>query len=145
MLIMDDRLDVALACGADGVHLGQSDLPVDVARRLAPDLIVGASTHGLDEALAAERDGACYVNVGPIFPTRTKAAGTAALGPQVLDEISPRLGVPFTVMGGITASNVDEVLGRGARHVAVVTAVTAAADVRAAATDLIGAIRTGRS
>ena len=72
LLIINDRLDIALATGADGVHLGQDDLPVAAARRLAPDLIIGASTHSLEDALAAQEAGASYVNIGPIFPTQTK-------------------------------------------------------------------------
>ncbi len=136
LLIVDDRLDIALAVDADGVHLGLTDLPVAAARRIAPDLIVGASTHSLDEALAAQEAGASYVNIGPIFPTRTKSVLTGALGPEMIETIAPHLRIPFTCMGGIKAGNVHEVLRRGARHVAVVTAVTAAPDVRAAALEL---------
>jgi thiamine-phosphate pyrophosphorylase len=136
LLIVDDRLDIALAADADGVHLGLTDLPVAAARRIAPDLIVGASTHSLDEALAAQEAGASYVNIGPIFPTRTKSVPTGAVGPEMIETIAPHLRIPFTCMGGIKAENMHEVLRRGARHVAVVTAVTAAPDVRAAALEL---------
>ena len=75
LLIIDDRVDLALAAGADGVHLGQTDLPVAAARGVAPDLIIGASSHSLEEALAAQEAGAGYVNLGPIFPTATKPDG----------------------------------------------------------------------
>lgn len=136
LLIVDDRLDIALAAGADGVHLGLEDLPVAAARHAAPDLIIGASTHSLDEALEAQRSGSSYVNIGPIFATQTKATPTGAVGPDLLDTIVPRLSIPFTCMGGINSGNIDRVLRRGARHVAVVTAVTAASDPRAAATEL---------
>ncbi len=136
LLIIDDRVDVALAAGADGVHLGEHDLPVEAARRIAPDLILGASSHNLPEALAAQDAGASYVNIGPIFATQTKRVPSGALGPGAIDEIAPRLRIPFTTMGGIKAHNIGELLRRGARHIAVVTAVTAAPDVCAAAREL---------
>lgn len=136
LLICNDHLDVAQAVGADGVHLGQDDLPVAVARALAPELLVGASAHSLEQALAARRAGADYVNIGPIFPTRTKREGARPLGVEALELIAPHLDLPFTVMGGINEGNIDVVLRRGARRVAVVSAVTAAPDVRAAAAAL---------
>lgn len=141
LLIIDDRVDIALACRADGVHLGQDDLPVDAARALAPELILGASSHDLDEALAAQNAGADYVNIGPIFATQTKSVPTGVVGPEMIDTIVPHLSIPFTCMGGIKAHNVHEVVCRGARHVAVVTAVTAAENVSAAARTLIDSIR----
>jgi thiamine-phosphate pyrophosphorylase len=144
LLIIDDRLDVALSVGADGVHLGQRDLPLAAARRLAPQLILGASSHNLDEALLAQVAGADYVNIGPIFDTQTKAVSSGAVGPQMIDKIAPHLSIPFTCMGGIKIHTIGEVLNRGARHVAVVTAVTAAPDVRAAAEVLRNAIRAAR-
>ncbi len=133
LLIVDDRVDIALAAGADGVHVGQTDLPVNVVRRLAPDIIVGASSHNLHEALAAQEAGADYVNIGPIFPTQTKSVASGPVGPAMIDEMAPHLRIPFTCMGGIKIDNIHEVMERSARHVAVVTAVTAAPDVRAAA------------
>jgi thiamine-phosphate pyrophosphorylase len=145
LAIVDDRVDIALAVGADGVHLGQEDLPVAAARKLAPELIVGASTHGLHEALAAQDAGAGYVNIGPIFSTQTKRVPTGVVGPEMIDAIRPHLQVPFTVMGGIKSHNVEEVLRRGAERVAVVTAVTAAPDVRAAAAELREIIRRHRA
>ena len=142
LLIVNDRLDVALAAGADGVHLGQDDLPVDAARRIAPGLLIGASTHSLEEALAAQEAGASYVNIGPIFATQTKETATP-LGPEMIDQIAPRLRIPWTTMGGIKASNIDQVVSRGARHPAVITAVTAAPDPRAAARELRNIIKRG--
>ncbi len=133
LFIVNDRVDIALAVQADGVHLGQSDLPLDAARRLAPEFIVGASTHTLEEALAAQDAGAGYVNIGPIFPTRTKEVASGAVGPELIETIAPNLHIPFTCMGGITLENIDQPLARGAGIIAVVTAVTAAPDVQAAA------------
>lgn len=142
LLIINDRLDIALAVGADGVHLGQEDLPVSAARRVAPDLLIGASTHSLEEALAAQEAGASYVNIGPIFPTQTKEAA-AFLGPEMIDRIAPHLRIPWTTMGGIKAGNIGEVVSRGGRHPAVITAVTAAPDPAAAARELRDLIRRG--
>ncbi len=132
LLIVNDHLDVAMAAGADGVHLGQQDLPVAAARTVAPELIIGASSHSLEQALDAEKAGADYVNIGPIFPTGTKPH-SEFLGPETIARISPHLGVQFTVMGGIGPENIEDVLRAGARIVAVVTAVCAAPDPQAAA------------
>ncbi|MEW6659591.1 MAG: thiamine phosphate synthase [Thermodesulfobacteriota bacterium] len=135
LLIIDDRLDIALASGADGVHLGREDLPVSAARLIAPELFIGASTHSLEEALAAEAAGASYVNIGPIFATLTKPTATP-LGPEALERITPHLRIPWSTMGGINLGNIGQVVARGARHPAVMSAVTAAPDPRAAAAEL---------
>ncbi|MDY6970829.1 MAG: thiamine phosphate synthase [Thermodesulfobacteriota bacterium] len=129
LLIINDHADVALAAGADGVHLGQDDLPIRAARNISPDLIIGASCHNLGEALRAEKDGADYVNIGPIFPTKTKTEVSAFLGPDTVREIGTRLKVPYTTMGGITHENIRLVLGAGARHVAMITGITRAPDI----------------
>ena len=129
LLIINDHLDIALAVGADGVHLGQDDLPVKAGRKIAPELIIGASTHSLEEALQAQEDGADYVNIGPIFPTKTKEGVESFLGPQAIADIRPKLKVPFTVMGGINETNMDQALEKGARRVAMVTAITQAPDM----------------
>ena len=132
LLIIDDRVDIALAAGADGVHLGQEDLPVAAARAIASDLIIGASTHSLEEALAAQEAGAGYVNIGPIFSTPTKPAAIP-LGVEAIQRITPHLRIPWSTMGGINQGNIAQVVARGARHPAVMSAVTAASDVSAAA------------
>lgn len=136
LLIVDDRLDVALAADADGVHLGLSDLPVADARALGPELIIGASSHNREEAMAAQAAGASYVNIGPIFATKTKNVPTGVVGLEMIEAIAPILQIPFTCMGGIKAHNLKSVLEKGARHAAVVTAVTAAPDPAAAAREL---------
>ena len=141
LLLINDRLDIALAVGADGVHLGQDDLPIADARRLAPDLILGASTHDVAEVRAAEVAGASYVNIGPLFPTNTKVWTSAFLGIEGLRRIAPHVNLPFTVMGGIKAAHIPDLLHAGAQTIAVVTAVTAASDPRAAAADLLAKIR----
>ncbi len=145
LLIINDRLDVALASGADGVHLGQEDLPIEAARRLAPDLILGASTHSAAEAEAAGRAGASYLNIGPIFPTGTKTWPGKFLGLDGLQAIAPHAAIPWTVMGGIKDGHVPALVAAGARTLAVVTAVTAAPDPARAARDLLDAIRAART
>jgi thiamine-phosphate pyrophosphorylase len=144
LMIVDDRVDLALALNADGVHLGQSDLPMADARRIAPELILGASSHDPEEARIAQDTGASYVNIGPVYPTQTKSVPTGVVGLGMIDAIRPLLRVPFTCMGGIKPDNIGPVLAHGARHCAVVTAVTAAADPRAAAAELRALIRAGR-
>ena len=135
--LVNDHIDVALASGADGVHLGQDDFPIAEARRLVgPSMIVGASTHSLDQALRAEQQGASYVNVGPIFPTGTKKGGYPPVGPELIGKVLGRITLPMTTMGGINLSNVDLVLEQGARRVAVVSAVVGAEDITAAAAAL---------
>ncbi len=129
LLIINDRLDIALAVEADGVHLGRADLPVAAARRLAPELLIGASAHSCEEAQQAEEEGADYVNIGPIFPTRTKADARHFLGPDAIREIRRHIRIPFTVMGGINERNIHQVLAAGARRVAMVTAITQAPDI----------------
>lgn len=140
LLIIDDRVDIALAAGADGVHLGTADLPIQTARAIAPELLLGASSHSIEEALAAQDAGADYVNIGPVFDTQTKAVPTGTVGPALIGALRPHLRIPFTTMGGIKAHNIRDVLAQGARRIAVVTAVTAAEDVRAAAKELREAI-----
>jgi len=132
LLIINDHLDVALATGADGVHLGQSDLPIDAARRIAPELILGASSHNLSQALAAQDAGASYVNIGPVFPTQTKPEHKTFLGPEAMGRIGGELRVPYSCMGGINEENIEQVVGAGAQIVAVVTAVSKAPDPAAA-------------
>jgi thiamine-phosphate pyrophosphorylase len=136
LLIINDRVDIALAVDADGVHLGQDDLPLSTARELAPELLLGVSTHSVDDASAAQDQGADYINVGPVFPTETKDGLHRFLGPEAVAGIGGQVSIPFTVMGGINASNIDEVVSAGARKVAVVTAITRADDMEEAVRNL---------
>jgi len=131
LLIINDHVDIAMAVEADGVHLGQDDFPLYAAREIAPELLIGASTHSLPEAIQAQKEGADYINIGPIFPTGTKEGIERFLGPEAIAAISPRIDVPFTVMGGISESNIDQVLTNGAQRVAMVTAITQAPDITA--------------
>lgn len=126
MLIINDYLDIALAVEADGVHLGQDDLPVKIARKIAPHLTLGVSTHNLEEALKAQKEGATYLNIGPIFPTKTKEIKVKPLGIAALQSIKKELKIPFTVMGGIKENNLKEVVKAGAKRIAMVTEITEA-------------------
>ncbi|OGC23389.1 thiamine-phosphate diphosphorylase [candidate division WOR-1 bacterium RIFOXYB2_FULL_42_35] len=141
LLIINDFVELALKYGADGVHLGLADLSIAAARRLAPALLIGASSHNLEEALTAQEAGADYVNIGPIFPTQTKNVVGQVVGVSAIKEISSQLKIPFTVMGGIKKSNINEVLAAGAGHIAMVTEITQAGDVKGITRELISAIR----
>ncbi len=128
-LIIDDRPDIALACGADGVHLGQDDIPHWRIANFAKQLFVGVSTHSLDEALDAEKKGAGYINIGPIFHTGTKRTGIPPLGLDVLRNVVRSVRIPVTVMGGIKAANIPELLAAGAKRIAMVTEICEANDI----------------
>ncbi|HEY7164795.1 MAG TPA: thiamine phosphate synthase [Candidatus Binatia bacterium] len=120
-LIVNDRSDIALACGADGVHLGQEDLPLCAARKLLPQAIIGVSTHSLAQARAAERDGADYIGFGPMFGTKTKETGYSARGVDMLRELRAAVKLPIAAIGGIAESNVREVWRAGADSAAIIS------------------------
>ncbi len=136
LLMINDHVDVALAANADGVHLGQEDLPLEAARRLTADLILGNSTHNLEEALSAKREGADCINVGPIYPTQTKEVACGALGVGAIGKIAPVAGLPFSVMGGIKKHHFPELVKAGVKRVAMVTEITQAEDVAAKVREL---------
>jgi thiamine-phosphate pyrophosphorylase len=130
LLFINDRLDVAIAAGADGVHLGPNDLPVAAARRIAPPgFLIGCSTDHPGAARQAELDGASYIGCGAVFGTTTKldAAGER-IGVQRLRDVAAAVNIPVIAIGGITTANVGEVVASGAAGAAVVGAVMAADD-----------------
>ena len=132
-LIINDRVDVALAVGADGVHLGQNDLPIDAARRLlGPGRLLGKSTHSVDQALEADREEVDYLAVGPIFATPTKP-DYSSVGLSLLAQVKARVHRPIVTIGGIDPTNLQDVAAAGATCVAVVRAVCGADDPAAAA------------
>lgn len=142
--IVNDRVDLAVVLGADGVHLGQDDLPARAARPLLrPGMLLGVSTHSVAQARVARDDGADYVAVGSMFATATKA-DFQLVGPGLLRELRPDIRVPLIGIGGITAANVGDVIRAGADGVAVISAVCAAADPTAATRRLLEAIRAAR-
>lgn len=140
LLIINDRVDVALAVGADGVHLGQDDFPIPAARAMAPELIIGSSTHSIEEAVRAQAEGASYVNIGPLFPTGTKRWEGEFLGVDGMRKIAAHVKMPFSVMGGIKRGHIPELVAAGARIIALVTAVTEAPDPEKATRELLGMI-----
>jgi thiamine-phosphate pyrophosphorylase len=139
LFVVNDRLDVAMAADADGVHLGQSDLPVAAARRLWPGRIVGRSTHTVEQALQAEREGADYIGVGPVHATPTKP-GRPAVGLEHVRAAAAQVHIPWFAIGGIDAANAAAVIAAGARRLAVVRAVCDARDVETAARELLAAV-----
>lgn len=145
-LIINDRLDIAMACEAEGVHLGQEDMSCRLARRIAgKDMIIGVSVSTLDEALAAETEGADYLGVGPLFATLTKADALAPTGLDILSEIRRAVYIPLVGIGGITPGNVGSVIRSGADGAAVVSAVVSHPDPESAARQLLSAIRQARA
>lgn len=150
-LLFNDHADIAALLGADGIHLGQDDLPVQEARRLlGPDATLGVSTHDLDEVQAAIAAGADYLNIGPVFPTNTKDLPLAkvGIGLDLVAEVVRMSPIPVTTMGGIGLSNAEAVIEAGADRIAVVTALTKAPDIAAAARELkalVRAVKEGRS
>lgn len=137
LFIVNDRVDVAMACGADGVHLGQTDLPLEDARRLmGDDAIIGVSVDNAEQAVEAELGGADYVGVGSVFNTTTKPDAAQALGLGAIFEVRQAVDIPVVAIGGINRGNIQDVIRAGADAAAVVSAVVAQNDVRAAAHEL---------
>ena len=144
LFIVNDRVDLALAVEADGVHVGQDDLPAREARRLLrPGMLLGVSTHDEDQARRARDDGADYVAVGSMFPTGSKP-GFQLVGPELLRRVRRELAVPLVAIGGITVDNVAEVIRAGADAVAVISAVCAVPDPAAATRSFLERIRGAR-
>jgi len=137
-LIINDRVDLALAVRADGVHLGPDDLPVSVARRLlGAAAIIGASAGTVDEAIEAEAEGASYLGVGCIYGTASKPDAGDPVGPERITEIRAAVSLPIVAIGGITRERLPEVLAAGADGAAVISAVTRAKNMTTATRELV--------
>ncbi len=137
LFLVNDRADLAAALDADGVHVGQDDLPADLARHIVgPDRLVGVSAATVEEALAAREAGADYLGVGPIYGTLTKPDAGEAVGPERITAIKARVPLPVVGIGGIGRDTIAAVMAAGADGAAVVSAIVGAADVEAAARDL---------
>lgn len=138
--IVNDRPDVALACDADGVHLGQDDLPLKFARKVMGKKLVGVSTHTLKQALHAQREGAGYISVGPIFSTNLKP-NYRPVGIELIQQAKGSIQIPFVAVGGIGVGNVTGVIEAGACNIACCQAVIGAEDVEGATRDLLKIIK----
>ena len=134
LFIVNDYVDIALEIGADGVHLGQSDMPISEARKICGNkLIIGLSTHSVEQAVKADKEDVDYITIGPIFNTRAK---DYTVGTEIIKEILRKIKKPLIAIGGINKDNIDSVLGQGVKSAAVISAVVSANDVRKAAREL---------
>lgn len=142
LFIVNDRLDIALASGADGVHLGQDDMTIRDARAVAPPgFIIGVTVHGADEAVAAEKAGADYAGLSPVFRTGSKGDAGPPCGVETVRQVKRAISIPLVAIGGIGPSNALEVLEAGADGLAVISAVVGQPNIEAAAYDLKAIIR----
>ena len=135
LYFVDDRLDVALATNADGVQLGPEDMPISLAREIAPNLIIGASVYSLEEALQAEKERADYLGAGSVFPTPTKA-GVRVIGVEGLRKIVKSVKIPVVAIGGINHKNARDVLKTGVDGIAIISAIMGAEDVKKATEEM---------
>ena len=140
--IVNDHIDIAMLVGADGVHIGQEDLPVPEVRRLVgPDMLIGLSTHTPDQARAAVASGADYIGVGPIYPTQTKKDVCAAVTLDYLDWVVANITLPFVAIGGIKRHNIADVIAHGARCCAIVSEFVSAPDIPARVAEVRSAMK----
>ncbi|MBU4376445.1 MAG: thiamine phosphate synthase [Candidatus Omnitrophica bacterium] len=128
IFIINDRVDIALATDADGTHLGQEDMPIKCARKILPGKIIGISTHNLKQALKAERDGADYIGIGPVFRSPSKPK-SESLGPHILKKIKQKVNIPFFAIGGIDIKKIKDLKKFDAHRIAVISAVIKSKDV----------------
>ena len=139
--IVNDNVDIAKAMDADGVHVGQDDMEaLDVRAKLGPDKIIGVSAHTVEEALLAEKQGADYLGVGAVFPTSSKS-DVGEMSYETLKAICKAVSIPVVAIGGISGENVGKLAGSGICGVAVISAIYAAKDVKAAAADLKATVK----
>lgn len=141
LFIVNDHIDIALASDADGIHLGQDDLPLQEARKIMGNKIIGISTHAIDEARAAEREGADYIGVGPVFPTKSKLDVVDPVTTSYVREVAAEISIPFVAIGGIKLHNVDQVLEAGASRICVISEIVGSDDVRGTSEKLLQKIK----
>jgi thiamine-phosphate pyrophosphorylase len=130
-LFINDRVDVALSVGADGVHLGLNSIPAHAVRKISGDkLIVGVSTHSIEEAAGAERDGADFITLGPIYETPSKLKYGKPIGVGAIGDVRSRISIPVFAVGGIKPDRVKEVMDAGADGIAMISAILASGDIK---------------
>ncbi len=141
-LFINDRVDVAVAVDADGVHLGHQSMPVDAVRKIVgARMLIGVSTHTVQEAQDAEQGGADFITFGPVFVTPSKAQYGAPAGPEALKELKKRIHIPVFGLGGITRNNMHEVVQAGADGIAMISAIVAAENVHKASEDIVNCLK----
>jgi thiamine-phosphate pyrophosphorylase len=140
-LFINDRVDVASAVNADGVHLGHQSMSVKAVRKVVGNnMLIGVSTHGVEEAKDAEAGGADFITIGPIFDTPSKAKLGVPVGLSVIKELKSELNIPFYALGGVKSGNIAHIIGAGATGVALISAIMAAQDIRKASIKIVEAI-----
>ncbi|MBP1908834.1 thiamine phosphate synthase [Methanolobus bombayensis] len=146
IFLVNDRVDVALAVDADGVHIGQDDMPIDIAREiLGPDKIIGLTVHNVEEALEAERMDADYVGLSPIFNTSTKMDAGNGIGPESIRPVKDAIKIPVVAIGGINKKNCESVILGGADSLVAISAVVCGDDVEKETRDFIDLINRSKS
>ncbi len=146
LFIINDRVDIAMASEADGVHLGQQDIPANVARKLlGKERIIGVSASSLKEALQAEKDGANYIGFGHIYPTVSKKKEFPPLGTEALQNAAASISLPIIAIGGVSLDNAATLISCGATGVAVISAVSRTDDPSRAASELVAALKWNNS
>lgn len=143
--IVNDHIDIALAVDADGIHLGQDDLPLREARKIMGNRIIGISTHRIEEARQAERDGADYIGVGPVFPTKSKVDVVAPVTTSYVREVASEIGIPWVAIGGIKLHNVDEVIAAGATRICAISEIVGSSDVSGTCKAFLHKLRESKS
>ncbi len=139
LFIVNDYIDIAMEIGADGVHLGQSDMSIEEARKICGNkLFIGISTHSVEQAVDADQEDVDYITIGPIYQTRAK---DFTVGVEIIKPIVDNVQKPVIAIGGINKSNIDEVLEQGVKSVAVISAVVFADDIKKAASELVKKIK----
>ena len=142
IFLINDRIDIALAVNADGVHIGQDDMPIETARKLlGPDKIIGLTVHNVAEAIEAEKKGADYVGLGSIFDTSTKKDAGKGIGPARIREVKNAITVPIVAIGGISKENCRNVIENGADSLVAISAVVCSDDVKKETSEFIYVIR----
>ncbi len=130
IFLINDRVDIALAVKSDGVHLGQDDIPYEIARSLLGKKIIGLTVHNVEEAIQAKKLGADYISLSPIFETKTKLDAGPAIGIKLIEDIKKSANIPLVAIGGINLENIDDVIKAGTIPIATISAILTKEDVK---------------
>ena len=141
LLLINDRIDICLAVDADGVHLGQGDMPYEMARKILGGRIIGITAHNIEEAIEAEKKGADYIGLSPIFETKTKPDAGKPSGIRLIEDEKKKVGIPMVVIGGLNKGNIASVINAGADSCAVISAIITKDDVEKEAKCFIETIK----